>query len=276
MRGAAAVLICTAAISAFFCGRGMILSDAKEGGAENEVTAFVTSYYEAQTPEKVETLADYVADPEELDFQMFLVNLQVLFAHGFLYQEDLRIAAYPLSDDRHWLVPVSGEWVIRDFDVAVPGMKMLLVGMNPDGELRIESYGDEELDDALLGEVRKISLSDEVIDWNNEIAQKYNDVIADYPDVAEWVFAVADEAGQAKAEAMQKIMDGEENADKNASGEASDGRSARYVVKEGDCLWRIAKEWLGDGMRWNQLYEANRAVIGENPDLLYVGIELQL
>ena len=49
-----------------------------------------------------------------------------------------------------------------------------------------------------------------------------------------------------------------------------------YIVKKGDCLWDIAEEQLGDGMLWSGLYERNQDVIGDNPDLLYVGITLQL
>ena len=47
-------------------------------------------------------------------------------------------------------------------------------------------------------------------------------------------------------------------------------------MKKGDCLWDIAETQLGDGMRWSGIYEANKALIGDDPDLLYVGIELEL
>lgn len=44
-----------------------------------------------------------------------------------------------------------------------------------------------------------------------------------------------------------------------------------YVVREGDCLWSIAEEQLGDGMYWSGIYEANRELIEDDPNLLYVG-----
>ena len=53
-------------------------------------------------------------------------------------------------------------------------------------------------------------------------------------------------------------------------------KKGSYVVQKGDCLWDIAEEQLGDGMHWSGLYEQNKDLIGENPDLLYVGITLQL
>lgn len=51
--------------------------------------------------------------------------------------------------------------------------------------------------------------------------------------------------------------------------------SSTYVVQKGDSLWKIAKELLGSGSRWNELYEANRDVI-RNPNKIYVGLELAI
>ncbi|MFO7243829.1 MAG: LysM peptidoglycan-binding domain-containing protein [Actinomycetes bacterium] len=65
---------------------------------------------------------------------------------------------------------------------------------------------------------------------------------------------------------------------------ASDPVSERvYVVQRGDSLWLIAKDLLGEGatdaqiaQAWPLLYEANRAVIGSNPSLIYAGQVLQV
>ncbi len=46
--------------------------------------------------------------------------------------------------------------------------------------------------------------------------------------------------------------------------------SIRYRVKEGDCLWFIARAYLGRGREWRSIYEANRDQI-RNPDLIYPG-----
>jgi nucleoid-associated protein YgaU len=44
-----------------------------------------------------------------------------------------------------------------------------------------------------------------------------------------------------------------------------------YTVASGDTLWAIAKKLLGDGKRWPEIYEQNRAVIGDNPDRIKPG-----
>ena len=44
-----------------------------------------------------------------------------------------------------------------------------------------------------------------------------------------------------------------------------------YTVKPGDSLWAISKKLLGSGARYSELYEANKSIIGSNPNLIYPG-----
>lgn len=44
-----------------------------------------------------------------------------------------------------------------------------------------------------------------------------------------------------------------------------------YTVKSGDCLWNIAKKFYGSGGRCTEIYNANKGVIGGNPNLIYPG-----
>lgn len=44
-----------------------------------------------------------------------------------------------------------------------------------------------------------------------------------------------------------------------------------YIVVKGDCLWNIAKKFYGDGSKYVIIYEANREVVGSNPNLIYPG-----
>jgi nucleoid-associated protein YgaU len=47
-----------------------------------------------------------------------------------------------------------------------------------------------------------------------------------------------------------------------------------YVVQSGDSLSKIAKALLGDAKRWPEIYEANKALIGDNPNLIHPGQKL--
>lgn len=44
-----------------------------------------------------------------------------------------------------------------------------------------------------------------------------------------------------------------------------------YTVKSGDCLWNIAKKFYGNGAKYTTIYNANKGVIGGNPNLIYPG-----
>lgn len=47
--------------------------------------------------------------------------------------------------------------------------------------------------------------------------------------------------------------------------------SKAYTVKPGDCLWNIAKAIYGKGSDYTKIYNANKGVIGSNPNLIYAG-----
>ena len=49
-----------------------------------------------------------------------------------------------------------------------------------------------------------------------------------------------------------------------------------YTVVSGDSLSKIAKHHYGDAAKWHQIYEANKATIGTNPDLIEIGQVLTL
>lgn len=44
-----------------------------------------------------------------------------------------------------------------------------------------------------------------------------------------------------------------------------------YTVVKGDSLWSIAKKFYGNGSKYTVIYNANKSVIGGNPNLIYQG-----
>lgn len=65
-----------------------------------------------------------------------------------------------------------------------------------------------------------------------------------------------------------------------ASSSANTARAAAstpntYTVKKGDCLWNIAKKYLGDGKRYTEIYNLNKDII-KKPNLILPGQVLKL
>lgn len=49
-----------------------------------------------------------------------------------------------------------------------------------------------------------------------------------------------------------------------------------YTVKPGDNLWDIAQHHLGDGLKWQEIYQLNHDLLGSDPTLIHPGTEIQL
>ena len=45
----------------------------------------------------------------------------------------------------------------------------------------------------------------------------------------------------------------------------------KWRVVSGDCLWNIAKKFYGNGSKYSLIYNANKSVIGGNPNSIRPG-----
>ncbi len=48
-----------------------------------------------------------------------------------------------------------------------------------------------------------------------------------------------------------------------------------YEIQKGDSLWKIAKEFYGNGNDYNKIFEANKEVI-KDPDLIFPGQKIRI
>jgi len=56
---------------------------------------------------------------------------------------------------------------------------------------------------------------------------------------------------------------------------AAAARTDRYTVRSGDTLWKIAETVYGDGARYPEIFEANRALL-DSPDHILPGQQLTI
>lgn len=246
--------------------------DDMEGDTDKKkVEEFVTAYYEAHTAEGMETLQDYVGDGERTAEEIMV--LKICLEHGFEKYDIVEVNAYSLSDGIHWCVTFSYELILEDFDEGIPGFTTLLVRKQKGGTFTIAdelAFMNDDKNEELIEEIRKIMLSDEMYDKMTDVAFAYSDILEGNPDIREWVIEVSYELELTRARMKQT-----EDLTNQASEIISDAQKT-YTVREGDCLWSIAEEQLGGGIYWSSIYEANRELIGDNPNLIYVGWELKI
>ncbi|MBS1995951.1 MAG: LysM peptidoglycan-binding domain-containing protein [Cyanobacteria bacterium SZAS LIN-2] len=69
---------------------------------------------------------------------------------------------------------------------------------------------------------------------------------------------------------------GAQAGDRVAEAQTEAPQHTTYTVHKGDNLWDIARSHLGDGTRWEEIYDLNKSVLGDNPRLIMPGTELQL
>ncbi|GEM_PF-3392791 len=191
---------------------GMAVMAQKRGTAaadEQEVIEFVTAYRKALSPEGIDTLADYVDNPDDVDFQRDLLRNQAMFKLGVTGWENIRVIAKPMSDGKHWVASVSSDLLTDNFNFGIPGLIVLLVEKDVNGDFKIMVDNSSELSDAFLKEVREICLSDEIVEHSNETAAAYNDLLAEHPELVEWL------------ESTQMAVDEEVNFKKQDRGGAS-------------------------------------------------------
>lgn len=62
-----------------------------------------------------------------------------------------------------------------------------------------------------------------------------------------------------------------ENTKRADASTASPTKPKSYTVKKGDCLSAIARSVYGDASQWKKIYEANKGIIGKNPNLIFPG-----
>lgn len=74
---------------------------------------------------------------------------------------------------------------------------------------------------------------------------------------------------------FSNVTGGVSNADKAGVTPVRSQEPKKYTVQKGDSLSKIAKQFLGNASKWNEIYEANKDTISD-PDMIHPGQELKI
>lgn len=257
-----------------------------KGAADSQKTAeaeaFVAELYEAQTNRDVNWIRDRLEDDAVTDMALMLGRIY-FDDFGFQRYDDVEVKVYPTSREDYFLACVVYYMVIdwNGEELSLPGRDSWLVRQNRNSQWSVASVSG--LPDEFTGQLKEQMeqlFSGELADWAISVNEEFNDIMMERPILLNWLSEVMSEADQRVASVIHTEKDAwdylfnEEDGLLTASLKGKEDNV--YIVQEGDCLWSIAEREFGDGMYWVKLYEANRDVIGENPDLLWVGAELDL
>lgn len=138
---------------------------------------------------------------------------------------------------RSWVLQIE-TW--RDTRKSI---RLLITGTNVSMPVLIESF---EIQPERAGHVGDIFYSMSFVEYREPIVRKV----------------------EKKANAVKGVTNGRPSQDKKTP--------KSHTVKKGDTLWAIAKRTYGNGADFSKIYEANKAVIGKNPNLIKPGQKLNL
>lgn len=244
-----------------------VCAKSSENSMKKEVENFVQAFFDACSECDIEKINGFYEE-ENIEWK---IRTRVSKECGVEEYNVLNMDIYPLEEKQEtWLVIVSYELWVEGFEVGLPGMSTLLV-YTVGGNWYLSMADTVQNNPDLLEQVSSILEEEEVVNKILECDQKYRDVLIENENFQEWIIEVQDKTTEAMAESFA-----EENMDDTGDVTQEEAQLKSYIVKEGDCLWRIAEETMKSGIYWKELYELNKESIGDNPNLILPGQKLQI
>lgn len=151
-----------------------------------EITELINTYYEAQATGDVDTIRSLVSNIDDSEVLRIVETSKYVESYPSL---EVYTKVGPV--DNTYLVYVCSELKFTDYDDLLPGMKVYYVCVNEDGQYYINES--EEGTDNELTYIREVTLQDDVVDLNNRVAAAYNDMVAENPELAQFILDLNDE-----------------------------------------------------------------------------------
>ena len=170
---------------------------------------FVQTYYTAMVEGDTDTLSKIV---EYMDAKELLKAVEM----SKYIESYPTVEVYTKKGPREgtYLTYVYTEVKFYDYDRSVPGMKVLYICTDENGDFYINEYGEEE--DNELYYIRELNLQDDAVDLNNRAAAAYNDMLAEDVELATFLLDLNEEIEKNVGEALARAESGEQSGEETA------------------------------------------------------------
>lgn len=174
---------------------------------------------------------------------------------------------------------VYNDMKIAGIGKELPSVEMLIAQKDSENGWRLifdlwdeDSISYEDAD--MLFEVSCALWEEESIKQTVEEYNQLCEELFEDPQISAWLDALTSDITEEELRIYEEMQSEEEKGEEAGSGSKTEGDI--YIVRSGDCLWSIAERLLGDGMRWKELYERNKDVIGDYPSIILPGWKLDV
>ena len=170
---------------------------------------FVQTYYTAMVEGDTDTLSKIV---EYMDAKELLKAVEM----SKYIESYPTVEVYTKKGPREgtYLTYVYTEVKFYDYDRSVPGMKVLYICTDENGDFYINEDGEEE--DNELYYIRELNLQDDAVDLNNRAAAAYNDMLAEDVELATFLLDLNEEIDKNVGEALARAESGEQSGEETA------------------------------------------------------------
>lgn len=181
-----------------------------------EITELVNTYYTAQAAGDIDTIRSLVSDIDDSEVLRIVETSKYMDSYPSL---EIYTKVGPVENT--YIVYVCSELKFTDYEDLLPGMKVFYVCMNENGEYYINES--EEGSENELTYIREVTLQDDVIDLNNKVAVAYNDMVAENPDLAQFILDLNEEIKKNVGGALAQETEGSETEAGTEAADASSG-----------------------------------------------------
>lgn len=150
-----------------------------EENAHPEVNTVVKNYYDAMAKGDLLTVASLNAYLD--DVQKIRIEEQSKFIESY---PEITVYTKPGLEENAYVAYVCSKTKFSDLELPLPGMQTFYIAPDETGDYHIS---DGTYDEAIYEYIKSITLQDDVVDLNNRVVVEYNDILAENPEVDEFV-----------------------------------------------------------------------------------------